>query len=76
MSSVEKCPAEAMELTRAHAAVEAGHREDAWTMVLDHTPEGSAVARSVVETCEQALRLWHAYRDGVAERMGLRREAA
>ena len=70
------CPPEAMELTRAHAAVEGGHREDAWTMVLCHAPEGSDIARAVVDTCEQALALWHAYRDGVAEHMGLRREAA
>lgn len=70
------CPPEAMGLTRAHAAVEGGHREDAWTMVLNHAPDGTEVARVVIATCEQALRLWHAYRDGVAERMGLRREAA
>ncbi|HEY8090853.1 MAG TPA: iron-containing redox enzyme family protein [Polyangiaceae bacterium] len=70
------CPPEAMELTRAHAAVEGGHREDAWAMVLDHVTDGTEVARVVVATCEQALHLWHAYRDGVAERMGLRREAA
>ncbi|MGH7297127.1 MAG: iron-containing redox enzyme family protein [Polyangiaceae bacterium] len=70
------CPPQAMELTRAHAAVEGGHRQDAWTMVLSHAPEGSDTARAVVDTCEQALALWHAYRDGVAEQMGLRREAA
>jgi pyrroloquinoline-quinone synthase len=70
------CPPEAMELTQAHAKVEGGHREDAWSMVLAHTPEGSDAARAVVETCEQALGLWQAYRDGVAERMGLRRQAA
>jgi pyrroloquinoline quinone (PQQ) biosynthesis protein C len=70
------CPPEAMDLTRAHAAVEGGHREDAWTMVLEHTPEGSDVEGTVLDTCEQALSLWHGYRDGVAERMGLRRHAA
>jgi pyrroloquinoline-quinone synthase len=70
------CKPEAMELTRAHAEVEGGHREDAWRMVLTHAPDGSAEARAVIETCEQALSLWHAYRDGVAERMGLREQAA
>jgi pyrroloquinoline-quinone synthase len=70
------CKAEAMELTRAHAEVESGHREDAWRMVLTHAPDGSAEARAVIETCEHALSLWQAYRDGVAERMGLREEAA
>jgi pyrroloquinoline-quinone synthase len=69
------CPPEAMVLTRAHAMVEGGHREDAWSMVLEHTPDGSDVAGSVVDTCEQALAAWQAYRDGVAERMGLRRTA-
>jgi hypothetical protein len=68
------CPPEAMGLTRAHAEVEGGHREDAWTMVLVHAPEGTGAARAVVETCEQALATWQAYRDGVAERMGLRRQ--
>jgi pyrroloquinoline-quinone synthase len=68
------CPPEAMKLTRAHAKVEGGHREDAWTMVLAHAPEGSDVARAVVATCEEALGAWQAYRDGVAERMGLRRK--
>lgn len=70
------CPPEAMELTQAHAAVEGGHREDAWTMVLSHAPDGSEAARVTVETCEHALTLWQAYRDGVAEQMGLRRHAA
>ena len=70
------CPPEAMTLTRAHAQVEADHREDAWRMVLSSAGEGSEAARAVVGTCEGALSLWHAYRDGVAERMGLRREAA
>ena len=70
------CPPDAMTLTRAHAQVEGGHRADAWDAVLAHTPEGSAEARAVVATCEQACALWHAYRDGVAERMGLQKQAA
>lgn len=70
------CPPEAMELTRAHAAVEGGHRSDAWSMVLSHAPDGSDAARAVVDVCEQALSRWHGYRDGVAEQMGLHRHAA
>jgi pyrroloquinoline-quinone synthase len=70
------CPAEAMTLTRAHGQVEGDHRGDAWRMVLQHAPEGSAEARAAVATCEEACTLWHAYRDGVAERMGLQRQAA
>jgi hypothetical protein len=71
------CPPEAMKLTRAHGAVEGGHRKDAWRIVLEHVPEGDEALSSVVlQTCERALWAWHRYRDGVAERMGLRREAA
>jgi pyrroloquinoline-quinone synthase len=70
------CPPEAMELARAHAKVEGAHRADAWNMVLPHAPDGSEAAAAAAATCEDALALWHAYRDGVAERMGLRRQAA
>jgi pyrroloquinoline-quinone synthase len=66
------CPPDAMVLTCAHAQVEGTHRRDAWRIVLEHTPEGTDEARAVVGTCEQALTLWHAYRDAVAELMGLR----
>jgi pyrroloquinoline quinone (PQQ) biosynthesis protein C len=65
------CPSTAMDLTRAHATVEGDHRGDAWRMVLDHA---GAAAEPIVATCEEALAMWHAYRDGVAERMGLRRD--
>jgi pyrroloquinoline-quinone synthase len=70
------CPLEAMELTRAHAQVEGGHRVDAWRMVLTHSPDAGDVSSEVGETCEEALGLWHAYRDGVAERMNLEQKAA
>lgn len=65
------CPPEAMQLTRAHAQVEGGHRRDAWRILLAHTPDASGEASAVSATCEEGLRLWHAFRDGVAERMGL-----
>jgi pyrroloquinoline-quinone synthase len=65
------CPPEAMELTRAHAAVEGGHRLDAWRMVLAHTPDGTREADAVAEACERALGLWQQYRDGVASAMEL-----
>jgi pyrroloquinoline-quinone synthase len=70
------CPPEAMALTRAHAQVEGGHREDAWRTVLANATDGSPAALAVVSVCEEALDLWHAYRDGVAERMGLRGKVA
>ncbi len=70
------CPPSAMALARAHAAVEGGHRADAWRVVLAHVPDDGPLAREVVGTCERALASWHTYRDGVAERMGLARDAA
>jgi pyrroloquinoline quinone (PQQ) biosynthesis protein C len=70
------CPPSAMQLTRAHAAVEGGHRGDAWRVVLANAGEAGPVAESVVATCEMALGSWHRYRDGVAERMGLPAEGA
>jgi pyrroloquinoline quinone (PQQ) biosynthesis protein C len=39
------CPPEAMDLARAHAQVEGGHREDAWRMLLAHAPETSDEGR-------------------------------
>jgi pyrroloquinoline quinone (PQQ) biosynthesis protein C len=70
------CPEAAMELTRAHAAVEGGHRSDAWRIIARHVPSADDVTERVMETCEAALAMWLAYRDGVAERMGLTRERA
>jgi pyrroloquinoline-quinone synthase len=70
------CPEEAMQLTRAHAAVEGGHRVDAWRIVASHVPERGEIEARIVSTCQRALGLWLAYRDGVAERMGLSREQA
>jgi hypothetical protein len=67
------CPPSAMTLTRAHAAVEGGHRADAWATVLAHTPDEGPLADAVVATCADALAAWLRYRDGVAERMGLSR---
>lgn len=66
------CPPEAMQLVRAHGDVEGGHRDDAWKMVLSHS---RGVEESIVSACESGLRLWLAYRDGVADRMRLRRAA-
>lgn len=65
------CPVEAMQLVRAHGDVEGGHRGDAWRIVLDHAND-EPTAKAVVDTCMDALVRWHRYRDGVAERMGLK----
>ena len=69
------CPPAAMELTRAHAAVEGAHRSDAWRF-LDEVPASGPVADVVVATCEEALERWLTYRDAVAQQMGLVRKAA
>jgi len=69
------CPSEAMTLVRAHGDVEGGHRGDAWRIVLEHARD-EAVAKTVVDTCMDALVRWHRYRDGVAETMGLERDLA
>ncbi len=68
------CPPAAMQLVRAHGDVEGGHRGDAWKILLDHTNDPD-IANSCVATCMDALARWHRYRDGVAERMGLERNA-
>jgi pyrroloquinoline quinone (PQQ) biosynthesis protein C len=65
------CPPSAMTLTRAHAAVEGGHRADAWRIVLSHVDDDGPIADAVGETCERALAAWLVYRDGVAARIGL-----
>lgn len=70
------CPPSAMLLTRAHGDVEGSHRGDAWHMVLGNVPDDGELAQHVVSTCENALAAWHRYRDGVAERMQLLRDAA
>jgi pyrroloquinoline-quinone synthase len=67
------CPPEAMDLVRAHTTIEGGHRRDAWRVVLEHAKPGTAEEDAVLQGCEEALSLWHLYRDGVAERMGLSR---
>ena len=65
------CPKEAMQLTRAHRAVEGGHRDDAWQMVLGHAPADRSGQERIVAAMEEALDAWLLYRDGVARAMGL-----
>ena len=64
------CPPEKLRLPRAHRMVEAGHRRDAWRMVLEHVHE-AVLADAVVGAVEEAHAGWLAYRDGVARKMGL-----
>lgn len=70
------CPPAAMQLTRAHAAVEGAHRGDAWRMVLAHVPDEGPSYDAVLQLSQRALTAWQRYRDGVAERMQLRRDAS
>lgn len=58
-------PAEKMDLIRAHQAVEAGHRHDAYDMVIGHA-KSAAAQRQVLSALERSLTLWLQYRDGVA----------
>jgi pyrroloquinoline-quinone synthase len=69
------CPPSAMQLTRAHAAVEGAHRGDAWRIVLAHVPDEGETFTRVIDLSQRALASWHRYRDGVADRMELRRDA-
>jgi pyrroloquinoline-quinone synthase len=61
-----------MDLIRAHQQVEAGHRQDAYTMVLTHATTARQ-QRAVVACLTQALALWTRYRDDVAKACRLRR---
>jgi hypothetical protein len=62
-------PLESLALTRAHRAVEGEHRAAAWRCVLDHAPAGERAA--AVAAMERTLAGWLAYRDAVAEAVGL-----
>lgn len=63
---------DAMDLIRSHQMVEAGHRHDAYDMIVNHatTPARQQAVLNCLKTC---LRLWTAYRDGVARVCGLRK---
>jgi pyrroloquinoline quinone (PQQ) biosynthesis protein C len=60
-----------LELQRVHKKVEGGHRQDAWKMVLDHTPAN--LETQVVGMVEKALEQWLVYRDDVARACGIAR---
>jgi pyrroloquinoline-quinone synthase len=65
------CQPEAMQLARAHRAVEGAHRRDAWDILLHHIPAQSAIREGVVAAVTEAHRSWLSYRDAVARAMGL-----
>lgn len=64
-------PPERMDLVRAHQLVEAGHRHDAYDMVVNYTPP--ALQRSVLAALRTSLALWLRYRDAVAKACRIRK---
>lgn len=62
-------PVSSLALTKAHRSVEGEHRRAAWRIMLDHVPEADRSA--VVDALGEAVTCWRAYRDDVAEAVGL-----
>jgi pyrroloquinoline quinone (PQQ) biosynthesis protein C len=58
-----------MDLIRAHQLVEAGHRHDAYHMVVNYTPP--ALRPRVLTSVKKSLVLWLNYRDAVAKSCGI-----
>jgi pyrroloquinoline quinone (PQQ) biosynthesis protein C len=61
---------QAMDLIRAHQMVEAGHRHDAYAMVV-HYADTRSHQDNILAAIQKALNLWLRYRDGVARACGL-----
>ncbi len=55
-----------MDLIRAHQKVEAGHRQDAYTMVVNYA-ETRSQQNAVLACVRRGLTLWMAYRDSIAK---------
>jgi len=64
-------PIEDLALTKAHRQVEGEHRAAAWRVMLDHVPAWDYDA--VLDAMREALVAWSAYRDAVADAVGLER---
>jgi pyrroloquinoline-quinone synthase len=62
---------EHLALTKAHREVEGEHRDAGWRMVINHIPGNRRQA--VVDALELTLQGWLAFRDEVAEAVGLTR---
>jgi len=58
-------PPACMDLIRAHQTVEAGHRHDAYDMVVGHAVT-AAQQKAVLACLKKSLSLWLRYRDGIA----------
>lgn len=66
-------PRTRMDLIRAHQLVEAGHRHDAYDMVVNYTPP--ALRPLVLASMRNSLALWLNYRDAVAKACGIPKSA-
>ncbi len=64
----------AMNLIRAHQMVEAGHRHDAYAMVVNYAQD-RAQQEAVLKAIVKSLHLWQRYRDGVARACALARSS-
>lgn len=62
-------PLDSLALTKAHRAVEGDHRAAAWRCVLDFAPAAERVV--AVAARHSSIAAWLAYRDAVAEAVGL-----
>jgi hypothetical protein len=60
-----------LELPRIHRGVEGGHREAAWRTILEHVDKDTRPR--VVDAMKASLDGWLAYKDNVAEAVGLKR---
>ena len=65
-------PPARMDLIRAHQTVEAGHRHDAYEMVVGHAVT-AAQQRAVLACLKKSLSLWLRYRDGIAKACHLKK---
>ena len=63
---------DAMDLIRSHQMVEAGHRRDAYHMVVNHV-RTRGQQETVLRHLRKSLTLWSAYRDHVARACGIRK---
>ena len=59
-----------MDLVRAHQMVEAAHRQDAHTMVLNYAVTATQ-QQQVLACLNTSLHIWLRYRDAVARACGL-----
>jgi hypothetical protein len=65
-------PIDCMDLIRAHQLVEAGHRHDAYDMVVNYATTHTQ-QQAVLRCLKTCLTLWLAYRDAVAKACGLKK---